>query len=120
MSAFGWVPVLIRCIGVLIAGIAIPSAFRFVAGNGLLAWRGELNLLDAPRQLAFELGSLVQLATGLYLLFGGRALVRLCLRASIGFCPRCGYDVSRTNSDSCSECGFAVRSTADAPNPPTP
>lgn len=48
---------------------------------------------------------LVEVAIGIYLLRGGGAIARYCVRVSEFSCPACGYDLRDVQRDLCPECG---------------
>ncbi len=53
-------------------------------------------------------GSIVQLAIGVYLLFGGNWIVNVCISSNRPYCPECGYDLSKATSANCPECGVKL------------
>ncbi|MCZ6811939.1 MAG: hypothetical protein ACE10B_03625 [Phycisphaerales bacterium] len=53
-------------------------------------------------------GSIVQLAIGVYLLFGGKWIVNVCIPSNRPYCPECGYDLSKAASANCPECGVKL------------
>lgn len=60
----------------------------------------------------------IQLGIGMYLLKGGGALSRWCIRSCEFNCPRCGYDLESVKADRCPECGsrnVLVRAGAEIP-----
>lgn len=113
-----WTTVVVSAIGLLLVGLSVSGVVTLVTyaiyypviGQGF-AWARVL----------FSLGSLAEFALGLYLLFGGRAVVRRWLR-SLDRCPACGYDTA-PDADRCPECGYRTRDTSAttstaAPPPP--
>ena len=58
---------------------------------------------------------------GLYLIFGGKWLINLCMRDIVGRCPGCGYDIASLSAEVCPECGIAIPPAArPVQAPPAP
>ena len=49
-----------------------------------------------------------QFGVGLYLLFGGKWIVNLCIPSNRPYCPECGYDISEATGKCCPECGVQI------------
>lgn len=54
-------------------------------------------------------GPILQFVFGVYLLFRGRLLMRLCVPDIGARCPVCEYDLRRNSSGKCPECGCEIR-----------
>jgi hypothetical protein len=50
-------------------------------------------------------GGILSLLIGLYLFFGGKWIVNRAIPGNRPYCQECGYELTRTQSDRCPECG---------------
>ncbi len=121
MTDFTWFRLVIRAIGVLLVGLAFPSAVNHLAS--LIQLVAASSSVDIGHYLfamiAEFAGVLLMLGFGLYLLIGGSALIRYCTRDVTGLCPSCGYDVRNLDADRCPECGASIpRHPKKPPGPP--
>ena len=111
MDRFFWVRPAMRLIGVLLIGLALPSTVhslvnfvdRIVSSDD---WRWDRQNLFA--WLAWGLSVGLQFLLGMYLLFGGRSVLRWCLRGVDSCCLRCGYELEGVRGDKCPECGLEI------------
>lgn len=115
MSDHAWFRLVVRAIGVLLLGLSVPmlvwdiGALIVQLGNSGGADAGATMLYHVPTMAGYG----AQAAIGLYLLMGGDALVRYCLKGVRGRCSGCGYDITATTTGRCPECGMAVPPAAD-------
>ncbi len=111
-----WFRLMIKAIGVLLIGLSIPGLATFLGliivlltadpfgARGIVGPSGWMwSMYLAPYS-----GSIVQLAIGVYLLFGGKWIVNLCVPSNRPYCPECGYDLSKATSANCPECGVKL------------
>lgn len=124
MMDFTWFRLVIRAIGVLLIGLALPNTVSYLSwlvSTLLPSVAGSVVSLDGQLFIALGgfAGVLVQLGLGLYLLFGASALIRYCTRDLSGLCASCGYDLNSLDSDRCPECGTPIPKRA-RPTPPQP
>jgi hypothetical protein len=103
---------LIRFVGLLVVVWRVPELFgglRMIFQEGIRTWSSGTAFMG--RYYLGEIGVLLQVALGLYMLFGGKRLARLILRGLPGvpgLCHRCGYDISGLDSSRCPECGAKI------------
>jgi hypothetical protein len=106
-GSHGWFVLSVKVVGILLLGFSLPAACGLIVGFAVHLF-SERHINDwLQANIAFA-PSLVQLALGAYLLFGGKWIIRMCLRSSRNLCPRCGYDRGRVGAEPCPECGFWV------------
>ena len=103
-----------KVLGVVFVGLALPhvagqiaqvmwfftSSQRGIPPGMTPAWWWQIGLSS--------LGYALQLALGLYLLFGGKWLVDKAIPSNRAYCPECGYDLSAAGGDQCPECGVKL------------
>jgi hypothetical protein len=114
-----WFRLVIKAIGILLIGLSLPGIGQAL---GFIVY---LAIGDKPSSLSrdtfwllqglYYAGSVVQLALGLYLLLGGKWIVDRCIPSNRQYCPDCGYDLSRSSSDRCAECGTLLPREAPPP-----
>jgi hypothetical protein len=111
MNDFMWFRPIVRLTGAVILAWAVPQATIGVVMlviNSLRAVDGSVQSQDLLYFVmstgANSLPAIGIAALGAYLLFGGRAFVRWCLRDLGSFCPACGYDIRGLASARCPEC----------------
>ncbi len=113
-----WFRLVLKAIGILLVGLSLPDLVKFVAQMGHFSvgsfasgrfpvpppptWWWVWNLVPEV------IGHLLQLGLGLYLLFGGKWIVNLCIPSNRPYCPECGYDLSKAGSANCPECGVKL------------
>ncbi len=102
-----WFRLVLKAIGVLTIGVAIPNlvwgvpvAMQWAAGIG-----GRPPAVYELGQIA---AGIAPVAFGLYLFFGGEWIVNIAIPSNRPYCPNCGYDVSKATSGRCPECGVAL------------
>jgi hypothetical protein len=121
-----WFKLLLRGIGLLLLGLAIPSlptiATYFAA---LIEQRRQgFGSLDISLAMAVvnAVGVFGQTAFAVYLVTGGGALARYCVRQSFTRCAGCDYDLQGVTGQ-CPECGLPVPQATTAAQtvvPPNP
>jgi hypothetical protein len=115
MNNFIWFRLLIRAIGILLIGLALPEA---ISTLGWFAQIGETPIsLDGYLLylIMMVIANFTQLAFGMYLLIGGNRIIRYCARDLLDRCAVCGYDLRGITAPRCPECGM----TLDRPPPPS-
>lgn len=119
MIRFGWFRLLVRLAGIVLVGLALPGIAAAVAP--LIYDSAAISIhVNVPYYLGNLIAPVVQFALGLYLLLGGKWLMRHCLRGIDTICPYCAYDISAVASDTCPECGFRFRiPTLEPPKSPS-
>jgi hypothetical protein len=120
MTDHSWFRLLVRAIGLLLFGIAIPGLLWNIGGV-IVVLTSESNagfpVLDQTlRYLPPLLGECVQAAFGLYLLLRAEPIIARCLREVRGRCASCGYDLTATSSGTCPECGTEFKPAAPVPS----
>lgn len=104
MSEVAWFSLLLRAIGVLVL---------VVAGPGFIGYLGYLPLGIASGvgwewylpAIAWLCGYVIAGGVAVYLIRGGKRIVRYCVDDLVGRCAVCGYPLTRVNGDVCPECG---------------
>ncbi len=107
---FAWARIAIRLIGVLVAAMALPGMVR---GLGTVSWMlGSTGWRQQGWAVAGAsaepIGSLIQMAIGLALLFRPQPVLRWCLKDVGRLCTRCGYDIAACTGPACPECGLPL------------
>lgn len=108
----------VRVLGLFVLAEAVPSAIYYV-----------LNAVAMYQQMRQPPGSTwddmlwgqgptilfmtLRLALGVYLLRGGGAVARYCVRVCEFSCPACGHDLRSVTADVCPECGCVNVLAAD-------
>lgn len=114
MRRLDWVHTVIRLIGVLFIGLSVPGVINlgpalldaFASASAFGGWSGRPNAVLIWG--FWILAALSQFLFGLYLVFGGKAVFRLCVKDVPWMCSSCGYDVHGVTGDRCPECGKAL------------
>jgi len=124
MTEHAWFKLLLRGIGVLLLGLGGPSVISQVGAIVQIVIGGDLSYLNEYAWMygGMLVGNVAQAGIGVYLLFGGGWIINRCLAELQHNCVSCGYDISASVGDACSECGAPIlRSSAhQAPKPPAP
>lgn len=112
MHTFAWYVLLLRVIGVVFVGIGLPHAIESGANfiNGWVNGQSPILLMtwgDVGGMVVTVVYAFWMLGLGLYLLFGGKWLVRKSLKGLAGQCVMCGYAIEGNLADRCPECGAA-------------
>lgn len=102
-----WCLIGVRAVGFVLLVWSVPSVI--LAGVVIVVESVERSPVVAVSSLLRTevLTEGARFALGLYLLLGGRWVVRLITRGLgvPGMCPRCGYDVRGLDTARCPECG---------------
>lgn len=124
MTEHAWFKLLLRALGILVCGFAVPSLLT-QGGYLIQALASSSPIWPDEYYWAFGgglAGSLAQAAIGLYLLFGGNWIINRCLKEVRNRCISCGYDLTASTADACPECGAPILRPAPgrpaAPAPP--
>lgn len=120
MKHVSWFKLLLRAIGIVLIGLALPKMGGVLVELGVGVYyrlRGDLEDPQTTEQLArawwsliWHLGYVLQLGLGLYLLFDARWLVRVCVHDAAMRCPACKYDLTGAAPGVCPECGVKLPS----------
>ncbi|HYE02921.1 MAG TPA: hypothetical protein VD963_06770 [Phycisphaerales bacterium] len=113
MADYSWFRLLVKTVGLLLVALGLPQTIAMLGWLISLSYAQNAPMLGGrswlfTSQLFTITGYLAQLAFGLYLFFGGGAVVRRCLRDVYGRCPACDYDVRGVTAPTCPECGIAL------------
>jgi hypothetical protein len=112
-----WFRLVIKAIGVYMLALYMPP-FLWVLGSSLIAqileaspqsgagWTGPSRLWEMFWYAVSS--SSLQVLVGLYLLFGGKWIVNLCIPSNRPYCPECGYQLSLSSRGNCPECGTTL------------
>lgn len=104
MKDYAWFKLLLMALGLMLTVFAVPSLIGFVTraigavqngGFGAYLWYFIVGLAS----------EVFQLGIGIYLLMGGGAFVRYCLRRARECCAVCDYRLVEVIGDRCPECG---------------
>lgn len=104
MSEIAWFALLIRAIGLLVLIDKLPGTIGYLSTLSQLFsdyrepfWMASI--------IAGFLGYVAADALGIYLLLGGKRVVRFCVRDLVAGCAVCGYPLFKVTGDVCPECG---------------
>ena len=107
-----WFRLVIKAIGVLLVASSFPylgmGISQLLIYSSFGATNNPFNANVQAGSVVWIVGSLIQLALGIYLFFGGKLIVNRCIPSNRPYCPDCGYDLSKTTSGSCPECGIVL------------
>lgn len=117
MRQVEWVRSALRIVGVILAGFALPGLVNiipslmnaFLLQAGTPGSNGGQNILLS--YVFWTLAAFSQFLFGLYLIFGGTWVYRLCVRDVPWMCVYCGYDLRGGTGNKCPECGGAASSS---------
>ena len=114
MSELAWFRLLLRGIGVLVVLQLTPGLIGYLAYlPDVLGGGGWASPRYAAQIFASISGYGLSLGLGLYLIFGGSKVMRLCTRDLIGRCPVCDYPLTKIVGSVCPECGVPIRGHTD-------
>lgn len=117
MSRHVWFPLAIRALGLALAGFCVGGVIES-AGSLIYALRNPGRGAWDPIYVTLSsIGHVVPFVFGLYLLLGGRALIRWCMRDIDTMCPRCGYSCAGVTAGKCPECAFELDHSRDRSAP---
>ncbi len=108
MVDFTWFRLMIRGIGVLLLGLALPEFITLAVWflqRPAIQVGGFSTASDLWSYVPGLIGILLKIGIALYLLFFAEGLIRRCLSDTIGRCPLCQYDLKGRRSGICPECG---------------
>ncbi len=113
-----WFRLVLKAIGVLLIGFALPGVATLLSKVGYHTMYGDpfsVGSVRTPNFIYWQFMSahvrdVVQLGLGLYLLFGGRWIADLAIPSNRPYCPECGYDNSEATGKRCPECGVPLGS----------
>lgn len=103
-----WFRLVLKAIGVLLVGFALPEILDRSTGfidYAFIQQRWDRNLVTLL--VVGTAAPLLQAALGLYLFFGGDWVVNKAIPSNRPYCPECGYELSRAPGARCPECGVA-------------
>ncbi len=106
-----WFRLVLKAIGVLLIGLTIPTLSQvvlFILYNFMVGVTPLFVPRSFGRQWITVAGPMLLFIFGLYLLFGGKWIVNLCIPSNRPYCPECGYDLSKATSANCAECGVKL------------
>ena len=104
-----WFRLVLKAIGVLFFGIAIPSLIGSLAIVVNFATQSMGVGIEAFLwQMMYGVGAAAQMIFGLYLFFRGEWIVNKAIPSNKPYCPECGYDISSTQAARCPECGVGL------------
>ncbi len=123
MRHFSWVRPALRIVGVIMIGLSLPdvvqNTYQLTGALGTIP-AGSLPPGYFLAWVVWVSAAGLQMAFGLYLLFGGSYVTRLCVREVPGACRLCGYDLTALNVAVCPECGSPIPPDQRSPQPPAP
>ncbi|HVP73552.1 MAG TPA: hypothetical protein VMS30_07430 [Phycisphaerales bacterium] len=107
-----WFRLVLKAIGVLLIGIALPTCGQLAAHVLSYVFIDATNSIFGNDYWAIQslylVGGLLQMAFGLYLFLGGKWIVDKAIPSNRPYCPECGYDMSRAQGARCPECGVEL------------
>lgn len=110
MSEIAWFALLVRAIGLLVLLEKLPGTIGYL--STLTRLFGEYSEpFWVASIIAGFLGYVAADIRGLYLLLGGKRVVRFCVRDLIAGCAVCGYPLFKVEGDVCPECGVPFTRT---------
>ena len=123
-----WFRLVLKAIGVLLIGLALPEVATLLSKVGYRTMYGDpfggTGTLTRPTTVYWDMvayvRAFVQLGLGLYLLFGGRWIADTAIPSTRPYCPECGYDISEATGKCCPECGVRIDSRETTQTGPEP
>lgn len=100
----------VRAIGIFVLAEAAPNALYYLVSSFGMYQQLKQSPGASIEDLLWGQGptilyTLLRLALGVYLLRGGGAIARYCVRVCEYACPACGYDLRNVSTETCPECG---------------
>lgn len=100
----------VRVIGIFVLAEAVPNALHYAVGFVGMFQQWKEAQGASIEDLLWGQGPIIlymtlRLAMGVYLLRGGGAIARYCVRVCEYACPACGYDLRSVSAEVCPECG---------------
>lgn len=109
-----WFRLALKLIGVLLIGLSIPDAWSVIYYTiRTSVEQGGFGNMTPGFSPLFDMwipviGVLLQLVFGLYLFFAGQRIVDIVIPSNRPYCPNCGYDLSKSGGEHCTECGVRL------------
>lgn len=98
---------LLKAIGVfiLVQGLAtlIPDVIS------LIRRAIEDDHFEEEARILYYLDNFIEIAIGLYLIFGGKWIVNKAIPSNRPYCNECGYELRNLTNNQCPECGTPVQ-----------
>ena len=104
MSETAWFTLLLRALGLFIIIEMFPGTLGYLATIPQYL-EGGFDPVYAIYPIATLVGYLLSITAGIYLLTGGRRIVKYCTRDLVGRCAVCGYPLTKVTGAVCPECG---------------
>lgn len=105
--------ILLKAIGVyLIAsnfGFVVQLAITFLMDMLSSSGTGGMFGSQLGWSLRFSGGGILSFLFGFYLFFGGKWIVNCAIPSNRPYCQECGYELTRSRSTRCPECGTPFR-----------
>jgi hypothetical protein len=108
MSEIAWFALLLRAIGLFILVDKLPVTVGYLSSLAQL-FSDYSDPFWAASIVLGLLGYLAADAVGVYLLFGGKRIVRFCVRDLVARCAVCGYPLAKVVGPVCPECGVPIQ-----------
>ena len=117
-----WFRLALKVVGIALIGWSAPSLVQsmMMVVWWMVQYSGNVNVMgggDWWWSWLQPIGPVLQLTIGLYLLFGGKWIVNLCIPSNRPYCPECGYELRRPQGSTCPECGTTLPSLMSNSNP---
>jgi hypothetical protein len=110
MRDYRWFKILLRAMGLLLLGFAMPQLTSAV-GSVLFYFSNEYSRSSGfsywPVAVSSAVGALAQLLLALYLISGAPKFIRYCIDQVDRRCIRCDYDLTGLKG-TCPECGLPI------------
>ena len=118
MNARDWVTLVMRLTGIVLAALSVFPLMGKLMTKFILLFASDqfVPSLLSFRNWTSEIKLASQLILGLYLLLGGKWVIKLLFRGlggKEGYCPHCDYDVRGITSNRCPECGKLIHPNTD-------